>query len=56
MVPGVNAEGGVFSKESPQVELYRKVQAQARGTKLSAEGWIIVEGEPLGKRKKKKQK
>ena len=53
MVPGVNTEGGIFRKESPQVELYRKVQAQARGTKLSTEGWIRVEGELLGKRGKK---
>ena len=53
MVPGVNTEGGIFRKESPQVELYRKVQAQAQGTKLSTEGWIRVEGELLGKREKK---
>ena len=56
MVPGVHDEGGMLRKKSPQVELQGKVRAQAQETKLSSEGWMIVEGEPLGKREKSRNK
>lgn len=49
-----------FRKGSPEVELYRKVHASgdAQAHKDQEEIWrmVIVEGEPLGKRKKNRSK